>query len=157
MSGEFGKRLSQCIIKVVWLQMDDLRQFLLGHSVCKAKKQEMKKPVTIGTIIYQFVLTCQIDSMEAFRCVSWVTRYFSLLVVHMKFEQIFNHILIASKSFKHDILCRFKESIRAYGSRAELHIIMKFEYQISFVNVPLAFKLQCTVCIKLMLAFHFPS
>ena len=51
--------------------------------------------------------------------------------------------------------CRFKESIRAYGSRDELHIIMKFEYQIGFVNVPLAFKLQCTVCIKLMLAFYF--
>ena len=53
--------------------------------------------------------------------------------------------------------CRFKESIRAYGSRDELHIIMKFEYQIGFVNVPLAFKLQCTVCIKLMLAFYFPT
>ena len=52
--------------------------------------------------------------------------------------------------------CRFKEPIRAYRSRDELHIIMKFEYQISFVNVPLAFKLQCTVCIKLMLAFYFP-
>lgn len=32
----------------------------------QGKKKEMKKPVTIGTIIYQFVLTCQIDGMEAF-------------------------------------------------------------------------------------------
>ena len=94
----------------------------------------MKKPVTNGTIIYQFVLTCQIDGMEAFpkkdiRVWGNCTKYFvdlRNLFVLMKVE-------------------------------AELHIIMKFEYQISFVNVPLAFKLQCTVCIKLMLAFHFPS